>query len=597
MSKYTDRLWLKNYPPQVPADILIPYDSLVEMFEESCQKFSNRIAFSNYGNDLTYSELYQKTEELASYFQNDLKLKKGDFVAIMMPNLLQYPITLFAILRAGLIAININPNYTPTELKTILKDSIAETIVITDKSAQILKKVLLNNKIKNIILTKNSDLFEKKKNWFSSFKNKIYKKIKFHSHNLNFGFSSHEIQRDFASVETKAAEDQEERLKTQAHTLKIASFHEALKNGKQFPLKRVKIESDDIALLQYTGGTTGISKGAILTHQNLVANIIQIKEWFSIDISESKPVIIVTPIPVYHIFALVVNLLTFIALGGQNILITNPKELLNQIKNYRFNIITGVPTLFNNLLNQPEFHKMNFDQLKYAITGGMNISLSIAEKWFKTTGSLLINAYGMSESAGAVTCNRLDSKVCTGSIGLPLPSTEISLHDERGNEVEIGERGELCIKGPQVTKGYWKQSDNKDSNFRNGWFCTGDIATMDQEGYLYIVDRKKDLIIVAGFNVYPNEVEDILMKHPGVFEAAIVGLPDDHTGEQVKAFIVKKDQMLTQDEIIAYCREHLSNYKIPKQIEFCDHLPKSNIGKILRRELRAKKIVEPKAPE
>lgn len=550
-----EKVWLKNYPNNVSTEINPDkYTSIADIFNEACQKFHNKLAFSNLGYSLSYMELAKQSRLFASYLQKQLGLARGARVAIMLPNVLQYPIALFGILQAGYTVMNVNPLYTPRELTHQLKDSGSETIIILANFAHTLEKVLPETQIKHVIVTELADALPLPKRWLI---NTVVKYIK--------------------------------KLVPKWSIPNAVSFNDALQAGAKFTFEKVAIQPQDIAFLQYTGGTTGIAKGAMLTHQNMVANMLQALAWLKPAVSEGREIII-TALPLYHIFSLLANCLTFMACGAQNILITNPRDIPTFIKTLAdipFTAITGVNTLFNALLNHPDFHKLNFSALRLALGGGMPVQRAVAEKWQKVTHKPLLEGYGLTETSPAVTISPLNLPEYNGSIGLPIPSTEIAIRDDDGNDLSFNTPGELCVKGPQVMKGYWQNPEETAKVLSpDGWLKTGDIATIDEEGYIRIVDRKKDMILVSGFNVYPNEVESVIAAHPGVLEVGVIGITDDNTGEAIKAFIVKKDPLLTAEEIIKYCRTQLTGYKIPKKIEFRDSLPKSNVGKILRSNLR-----------
>lgn len=550
-----EKIWLREYPKGVKHEINPDaYPSLVEVFTESCKRFSDKPAFANMDLSITFRALEEKTRYFAAYLQTVVGLQKGARVAIMLPNVLPYPIAMFGALRGGYTVVNVNPLYTARELEYQLKDSGAEAIVILANFAHTLERVLSKTHVKTVIVTQLGDLFPFPKSLLVNFVVRYIKKM------------------------------------VPAWNIPQAvPFLNILAEGKLRTFKPVSVTGADIAFLQYTGGTTGVSKGAMLTHRNMVANIEQAYEWVKPKIKEGNEIII-TALPLYHIFALTANCLVFMKCGALNVLITNPRDIngfVKELAKYPFTAITGVNTLFNALLNHPDFAKLNFSCLSIALGGGMAVQHAVAERWKKVTGVVLLEAYGLTETAPAACINPLDLKDFNGSIGLPLPSTEFAVLDENGKELPIGERGELCIRGPQVMKGYWQSPEaTAKSIMPNGWLRTGDIAKADNKGYFYIVDRKKDMILVSGFNVYPNEIEDVVALHPGVLEVAAVGVPDAHSGEVVKAFIVKKDQSLTEQDVIAYCRENLTGYKVPRFVEFRTELPKSNVGKILRRELR-----------
>lgn len=552
---HVEKIWLKSYEAGVPAEINPDeYSSIVDIFLQSCNKFKDKLAFSHLDTHITYDQLKLKCRDFAAYCQNGLKLTKGSRLAIMMPNCLQYPVAMFGALQAGLTIVNVNPLYTPRELQHQLKDSGATAIVILENFAHVLQQVLSDTDIKHIIVTKLGDLFSFPKSFYVNFILKYVKKMIPH----------------WSIPQT-------------------IHFKNALFSGKKLTFDPVAIQPDDIAYLQYTGGTTGIAKGAELRHRNMVANLQQASAWINPSVQEGKEIII-TALPLYHIFSLTANCLTFMKFGGLNVLITNPRDiprLVSQISKFPFTAITGVNTLFNALLNNNKFNAFNFSHLKLALGGGMAVQKIVAERWQNLTKKALLEAYGLTETCPAVTINPLNLKQYNGSIGLPIPSTDVSIRDDHNNELPVGQQGELCIKGPQVMKGYWNNPEETQKVFTSdGWLKTGDICVMDDKGFLRLVDRKKDMILVSGFNVYPNEIEDVIASHPGVLEVAVVGVPDEHSTEVPKAFIVKKDPSLTAEDILAFCHTQLTGYKMPKFIEFRNELPKSNVGKILRRELR-----------
>ena len=549
--------WYKHYQEGVAAetDYSSQYKSLVDLFNISCKKYSQSPAYTNMGTSFNYEELKVYVDQFSSYLQHFLNVKKSDRIALMMPNLLQYPISLFGSLQVGAIVVNVNPLYTPRELKHQLSDSGAETIVILENFAHTLQEILPQTPIKNIILTSIGDMFPMHKRVLTDFAVRYVKKMVPH-YNL-------------------------------PNTL---WFRKALTQGAMEPFDQVDIGYDDLAFLQYTGGTTGVSKGAMLTHENIVANVVQATEWISPELKEGKEKII-TALPLYHIFSLTANCLIFLAYGGENILITNPRDIpkfIKELKKHDFTAITGVNTLFNALLNNEQFSNINFANLHIALAGGMAVKKTVAEKWQKVTGKVLCQAYGLTETSPAACINPMNIQEFNGSVGLPISSTEVKIIDKKENEVKDFEKsGELCIKGPQVMKGYWQRpEETKKVMTKDGFFKTGDIAKIDENGYVYIVDRKKDMILVSGFNVYPNEIEDVVVSHPGVLDCAAVGVFDEKSGEVVKIFCVKKDQSISEQTILDFCQKNLTGYKIPKYIEFRDELPKSNVGKVLRRLLK-----------
>ncbi|WP_151037239.1 long-chain-fatty-acid--CoA ligase FadD [Erwinia billingiae] len=558
-----NKVWLNRYPADVPAEIAADrYTSLIDLFEHAVKRYADQPAFINMGQAMTYRKLEERSRAFAAYLQQGLGLKKGDRVALMMPNLLQYPIALFGILRAGMIVVNVNPLYTPRELEHQLNDSGASAIVIVSNFAHTLEKVVAKTQVKHVILTRLGDQLAPAKGTLVNF---VVKYIK--------------------------------RMVPKYHLPDAISFRSALHEGYRMQYVRPDIINDDLAFLQYTGGTTGVAKGAMLTHRNMQANLEQTKATYGSLLKEGKETV-VTALPLYHIFALTVNCMLFIDLGGANLLITNPRDipgLVKELSKVRFTAITGVNTLFNALLNDEDFQKLDFSSLSLSAGGGMSVQKAVAERWEKLTGHYLLEGYGLTECSPLVSVNPYDIRYHSGSIGLPVPSTDIMLVDDEGNEVAEGEPGELCIKGPQVMLGYWQRPDATDEVLKNGWLRSGDIVTVDQEGFIRIVDRKKDMILVSGFNVYPNEIEDVLMLHPKVREAAAIGVPNDVAGETVKICVVKKDPSLTKEELIAHCKKNLTGYKVPKIVEFRDELPKTNVGKILRRELRDEAIKAAKA--
>lgn len=547
------RPWLKNYPGGVPANINPDqYESLLDMFEETFQKYKNLPAFTCMGKTLTFKTIDTASKNFAAYLHSR-GLEPGDRIALMMPNMLQYPIALFGALRAGLIVVNTNPLYTPREMKHQFIDSGVKAIVICENFAANLEKVLPETQIKTVIVTSIGELLGGLKGWIVNFVVRYIKKMvpKFDIPNT-------------------------------------VTVKEAIAQGAKFSIKSFKTSSDDTILLQYTGGTTGVAKGAMLTNRNLVANMLQIRAVMMFKLEEGKEVVL-SPLPMYHIFAFTVNCLALMGIGAHTVLVTNARDLpsvLKEFKNHPISLMTGVNTLFNALMNHPKFEGSNFSSLKVTVGGGMAVQRPVAERWQKLTGCPLTEGYGMTETAPVTAVNPIDGTGKLGTIGLPVPSTDMKVVDEEGNEVPTGEVGELLVKGPQVMKGYYNRPDETQKVMKDGWMCTGDMAIMQEDGYFSIVDRKKDMINVSGFNVYPNEIEDVIAGLPKVLEVAAIGIPDDKSGEVVKVFIVKKDDSLTKDEVIAFCHENLTNYKVPKQVEFRSELPKTNVGKILRRALR-----------
>ena len=550
-----ERPWLAHYPPGVPAEIDVDqYPSIPAMLDESIRQFGHRPAFSNMGKCISYDELDTLCNRFAAYLLGELRLKKGDRVAIMMPNCLQYPIATFGVLRAGLTVVNVNPMYTARELRHQMVDSGASVILVLDNFARTVQEVLPDSSLQHVITTGLGDMLGFPKGAIVNFVVRNVKKM----------VPDYDIP-------------------------SAVRFRDMLAAGARHELPQVSISPDDIAFLQYTGGTTGVAKGAMLTHRNLVANMQQASAWVGANARPGEEVII-TALPLYHIFALTANGLVFTKFGAKNILITNPRDMPGFVKELRrepFTAITGVNTLFNGLLNTPGFDQVDFSKLHLTLGGGMAVQRAVAERWKKTAGVTLVEAYGLTETSPAACINPMDLAEYNGSIGLPIPSTDVCIKGEDGAMLPIGEVGELCIRGPQVMKGYWNRpEDTAGAIDADGWLHTGDMAKMDENGFCYIVDRKKDMILVSGFNVYPNEIEDVIAMMPGVLEVAAVGVPDERSGEVVKVVIVKKDPALTADQVKAHARANLTGYKQPRQIEFRDELPKSNVGKILRRELR-----------
>jgi len=549
-----EKIWLKEYPPGVPAEVdLSEFASLKDILEKSCQRFADLPAYSNMGVTLRYREVDRLSRDFGAYLQG-LGLGKGERVAIMMPNALQYPVALFGALRAGLTVVNVNPLYTPRELEHQLIDSGAAAIVIIENFAHTLQEVLDKTPVKTVITTELGDLFPFFKRLLVNAVVKYVKKM------------------------------------VPAWNIPGATpFRQALSEGAARTLADVPLNHGDLAFLQYTGGTTGVSKGAMLTHGNLVANLQQASAWLS-TISKPAEETVITALPLYHIFSLTANCLTFMKVGGHNVLITNPRDMpgfVKELGKVKFTAITGVNTLFNGLLHTPGFDRLDFSTLKMTLGGGMAVQRAVAEHWRKVTGTPLIEAYGLTETSPAACINPLSLSEFNGSIGLPVPSTDLSIRDDEDRELGIGEIGEICIRGPQVMQGYWNRPDETANVMTSdGFLRTGDIGIVDERGYTRIVDRKKDMILVSGFNVYPNEIEDVAVQHPGVLEAAAVGVPDEKTGEAVKLVVVKKDPALTAEALIEHCRQHLTAYKVPRRVEFRTELPKTNVGKILRRLLR-----------
>jgi long-chain acyl-CoA synthetase len=550
--------WLSSYPQGVPAEIpASTYSSLVELLEKSCVQFADRKAFSSMGKSLTYRELDIETRAVAAWLQSR-GLEKGDRVAVMMPNILQNPVAVYGILRAGMIVVNVNPLYTPRELEHQLKDSGAKALFVLENFAHVAQQAAPKTAVRHVVVAAMGDLLGLK----GHIVNLVVRKVK--------------------------------KLVPAYAIPGSISFKAVLKEGQELPLKPASLNAQDIAFLQYTGGTTGISKGAILTHANLLANKAQISLWLDAAFSgrKDRPEVLnfICALPLCHIFALTVNSLMGIALGGHNLLIANPRDIpgfVKELSHYRPHIFPGINTLFNALMNNEDFRKLDLSSLILVLGGGMAVQRPVAERWLSMVGCPIAEGYGLSETSPVATVNRLDAKEFSGTIGLPISSTEIDVRDEEGNSLPTGEVGEICIRGPQVMAGYWQRPDETAKAMTaDGFFRSGDMGFMDDRGYTKIVDRKKDMILVSGFNVYPNEVEEVAASHPGVLECAAIGVPDEHSGETVKLFVVKKDQSLTEAELKAFCAKNLTNYKRPKIIEFRTELPKSNVGKILRRELR-----------
>jgi len=554
-----EKVWLKNYPPGVTEQIdSHTFTSLKDLIETSCRKYSSQTAFTNMGREMSFGEVEQESRYLAAYFQKVAGLDKGDRVALMMPNILQYPVAVAALMRAGMVGVNVNPLYTPRELEHQLKDSGAKAILIVENFAHTLTEVIENTDVRTVVTTQIGDLLGFPK---SLLVNTVIKRVK--------------------------------KMVPEWKIPGSTSYKKALAEGKWQTADPVEVGLDDIAFLQYTGGTTGVSKGAVLTHGNLVANVAQSAAWLGKGAVSDKEIVI-TALPLYHIFALTANCLLFFFIGGNNILITNPRDFpdfVKQLKKYRFTFISGVNTLFNALLHTPGFADVDFSALQVTLGGGMAVQEAVAKHWKEVTGNTLVQAYGLTETSPAACINPLlDSTEFNGSIGFPISSTDVSIRDDEGNDLGLNKIGEICIRGPQVMHGYWQRPGETDKVMLDGgWFRTGDMGRMDDQGYIFIEDRKKDMILVSGFNVYPNEIESVAVMHDKILEAAAIGKPDERSGEVVQLYVVKKDPSLTESEIIDHCRENLTGYKVPKEIIFRDELPKSNVGKILRRELRDEK--------
>jgi long-chain acyl-CoA synthetase len=550
-----DRFWVKNYPPGVPADINpAEHASLKEMIEAAIERFRERPAYTSMDRTLTYGELDRLSREFAAYLQKVAGLRRGDRIAIMLPNLLQYPVAILGAFRAGLTVVNTNPLYTPRELEHQLKDSGARAILVLENFCSILQQVVEHTPVETVIVTGVGDLLGFPK---SALVNFVLRHVKKQVPEFSLPGS--------------------------------LRFRDALSKGRYENLEPVDLGHDDNAFLQYTGGTTGVSKGAMLTHRNIVANILQSEAWIGPLLKQvDKPLTVITALPLYHIFALTGNCLLYLRLGSHNVLIANPRDFptfVKELAKYPFNYISGVNTLFNALLNTPGFDQVDFSHLKVTLGGGMAVQRAVAERWKAVTGNTLSQAWGLTETSPAACINPPDVEF-NGSIGLPISSTEISIRDDDGKALGIGERGEICVRGPQVMRGYWQRPDETAKVMLGEWLRTGDIGYMNEQGFVFIEDRKKDMILVSGFNVYPNEVEDVVAKHPGVLEVAAVAQPDERAGEVVAVFVVRKDPALTEAQLIEHCKTQLTGYKVPKKVYFRDELPKTNVGKILRRELR-----------
>ena len=546
---------MQSYEAGVPAEIDISrYESIISVFEESVQKYGAQTAFENMGKGLSYAELAQQAQQFASFLQNTLKLPRGERVAVMLPNVLQYPIAIFGILQAGLVVVNTNPLYTPRELEHQLNDSGATTIIVLENFANTLELVLPKTQIKNVIVATIGDMFGALKGALMNF---VIRKIK--------------------------------KMVPDYRIAGAIPFKQAMAQGAAQAFVPVALERGDTAFLQYTGGTTGVAKGAVLSHGNICANMMQGAEWIQNQLTPGKEVV-TAALPLYHVFALTVNLMIFMQAGARILLITNPRDMksfIGDLKKHKISVFIGVNTLFNAMVNRPDFAEVDFSGLKLTLGGGMATQKAVAEKWKNITGTPIVEAYGLTEASPGVCCNPLNIPAYTGSIGLPVPSTEVELRDAEGSLVAQGMPGEMWVKGPQVMQGYWQRpQDTAKTIDARGFLETGDIAVMDEKGWFKLVDRKKDLIVVSGFNVYPNEIEEVVAHHAKVLEVACIGVASEKTGEALKLFVVKKDASLTREELIAYCRQELTAYKVPKDIEFRDELPKSNVGKILRRELR-----------
>ena len=548
-----ERIWLKSYPPGVPAEIAPrEYESLVELFEKSIREFGDRPAFTNMGKTIRFAELDRLARDFGAWLQAK-GLGKGARVAIMMPNCLQYPIAMFGTLRAGCVVVNVNPLYTARELEHQLNDAGAEAIVILENFAAVLEQVRARTPLKQVVITSLGEMLGLK----GLVVNLVVRRVK--------------------------------KLVPPYDVPGAISFKQALAAGAQAKLVTPRLGHDDIAFLQYTGGTTGVSKGAMLLHRNVIAALLQYKAWLQPAMDGERPVII-TALPLYHIFSLTVNCLNMMVVGGENILITNPRDIpafVEELGKYKFTMISGVNTLFNALLNNPDFARLDFAHLRFALGGGMAVQKIVADRWKQVTGTTLIEGYGLTETAPAATANPLNLGEYSGSIGVPMPSTDIEIRDDADRPLPVGETGEICIRGPQVMAGYWQRPDETAKVLGpDGFLHTGDIGVMDAKGFIRIVDRKKDMIVVSGFKVFPNEIEQVVMMLPGVLECAVVGVPDPHSGEVPKVYVVKKDPQLTEQDVLEHCKRELTGYKRPKYVEFRTELPKTNVGKILRRALR-----------
>ena len=557
-----EKVWFQNYPEGSPTTLdTSKYDSILDILDKAIREHPDRPAYINMGQVLTFRKLEERSRAFAAYLQNELKLKRGDRVALMMPNLLQYPIALFGILRAGLVVVNVNPLYTPRELEHQLQDSGGTAIVVVSNFASTLEKIVFNTKVKHVILTRMGD-------------------------QLSFG------KRNLVNFVVKYVK----KLVPKYKLPNAVTFREVLSIGKYRQYVRPQVDREDLAFLQYTGGTTGVAKGAMLTHGNIITNIFQAK-WIAEPFigDHAKQRIAVLALPLYHVFALTVNCLLFLELGVTALLITNPRDIdsfVKELKKYRFEAITGVNTLFNALLNNENFKEVDFSRLKLSVGGGMAIQQSVATRWHDLTGCNIIEGYGMTECSPLIAACPINVVKHNGTIGVPVPNTDIKIIKDDGSEAQLGEAGELWVKGEQVMRGYWQRPEATAEVLQDGWMATGDIVIMDESYSLRIVDRKKDMILVSGFNVYPNEIEDVVMLNYKVAEVVAIGVPHEVSGETIKIFVVKKDDSLTRDELRQHCRQHLTGYKVPKDIEFRDELPKSNVGKILRRVLRDEEIAK-----
>ncbi len=550
----SDFPWQKFYPPSVDKQVdFKAYSSVIDLFDESVNKYGSAVAYECMGKTMSFQELDRLSAQFANYLTQNLKLEKGSRVAIQMPNILQYPVVMFGALRAGMVVVNTNPLYTPSEMKHQFNDSGADVIVIVANFASNLEKIRSEIQAKHVVVTELGDML-------GGLKGMIVNLVVKHVKKMVPPFSIPEA----------------------------VSLKSALSKGAKHQFKPTKCTLDHPAFLQYTGGTTGVSKGAELTHGNIVANMQQISAWMKPKLREREEIVI-TALPLYHIFALTVNCLAMLKIGAHNVLITNPRDMksfIGDLAKKRFTVITGVNTLFNGLLNQEAFKNLDFSGLKIAVGGGMAVQKATAEKWKSVTGVSLAEGYGLTETSPVASCNPIDGTERIGTIGLPLPNTEMMIADDAGNPLPIGERGEILIKGPQVMKGYWNRPEETANVMHGEWFKSGDIGVMDEDGFIKIVDRKKEMILVSGFNVYPNEVEDAVASCPGVLEVGVIGMPDPKSTEKVVAYVVKKDASLTEEKVINHCKEFLTNYKVPREVYFTEELPKTNVGKILRRKIK-----------
>ena len=550
-----EKVWLKSYPPGMPEEVPTPpFRSVRDLFEQAFEKYPENAAYTNMGRTLSYAELDRLSMQFACYLQNTLGLTRGERVAIMLPNILQYPVAMCGIFRAGLVVVNVNPLYTARELKHQLKDSGTKCIIILENFAHILEDVIADTDVESVVTTGVGDLLSWPKNVLTNFALRYIKRSI-----PAFSFSNN------------------------------VTFRQALRAGDGKALNEVDIGYADIAYLQYTGGTTGVSKGAMLSHRNMIFNVQQTITWQADAYVGVEPIVAITALPLYHIFSLQGNCLTVMAQGGENVLITNPRDFegfAKEISKFNFNLFTGVNTMFASLMDTPSFSDIDFSHLRVCIGGGMAVQPTIAKEWKEKTGNTILQGYGLTETSPAAVVCRIDSDF-TGTIGLPLPSTEVIIADDDGNSLPVNEVGEICIRGPQVMEGYWQRpAETAEVMLPGGWLRSGDIGRMDEDGYTFIEDRKKDMILVSGFNVYPNEIENVIVELDGILEAAAIGLPDERSGEIVKVFAVRKNDTVTEQDIIDHCRKNLTGYKRPRIVEFRDELPKTNVGKILRRELR-----------